>query len=65
MTYDQIVTVTTTGGTPYINITIGSNTRQASYVSGSGTTTLTFQYTVVAGDSAQNGIAMNVPISLT
>jgi sugar lactone lactonase YvrE len=61
VTYDQAVTVT---GTPQISVTIGANTRQANYISGSGTTTLTFQYTVVAGDNAQNGITMNVPISL-
>lgn len=62
VTYDQAVTVT---GTPYINVTIGSNTREAAYVSGSGTTTLTFQYTTVAGDYvASGGITMNAPIVL-
>jgi sugar lactone lactonase YvrE/type II secretory pathway pseudopilin PulG len=63
VTYDQAVTVT---GTPQISITIGNNTRTASYVSGSGSATLTFQYTVAATDTAQPGvgITMSVPISL-
>ncbi|MBV9504417.1 MAG: SMP-30/gluconolactonase/LRE family protein [Acidobacteriia bacterium] len=61
VTYDQAVSV---AGTPYINITIGANTRQASYVSGSGTATLTFQYTVTAADNAPNGITMNAPVTL-
>jgi sugar lactone lactonase YvrE len=61
VTYDQAVTVT---GTPYIPVTIGANTRAANYISGSGTTTLTFQYTIVAGDNAQTGITMNVPVGL-
>ena len=60
VTYDQAVTVT---GTPQISVTIGNNTRQASYISGSGTATLTFQYTAVAGDSSY-GISMNAPIGL-
>lgn len=38
-------------GLPYINITIGSNVRKAMYATGSGTTTWTFVYTVVAGDT--------------
>ncbi|WP_423274820.1 beta strand repeat-containing protein, partial [Arcobacter sp. YIC-464] len=52
------VTVNTSGGTPQIAITIGSTTRQATYVSGSGTTALVFRYTVQAGDLDSDGIAV-------
>ncbi len=59
--YDQ--NVTKAGATPgvRINIVIGSTTRQANYVSGSGTTALLFQYTVVAGDLDSNGITFLSP----
>jgi DNA-binding beta-propeller fold protein YncE len=62
VTYDQAVTVT---GTPQLSITVGGP-RLANYVSGSGTTTLTFQYTVTSSDNANagTGVIMNVPISL-
>ena len=42
--------------TPSIDIKIGNNTKQASYVSGSGASTLVFTYTVVSGDEDTNGI---------
>ena len=44
-------------GEPQIALTIGSNTRQATYQSGTNTTTLLFQYTIVAGDTDTDGIA--------
>ena len=53
--FDQSVTVT---GTPRLALTIGSNTRQANYASGTGTTTLTFRYPVQVGDLDGNGIAV-------
>ena len=45
-------------GTPQVALGIGSVTRQANYASGSGTTTLLFRYTVVAGDSDSDGITV-------
>jgi hypothetical protein len=51
--FDYNVTVT---GTPQIELTLDSGPVFAQYVSGSGTTTLTFQYTVAALDSS-NGIS--------
>ncbi|CAM1368851.1 Por secretion system C-terminal sorting domain-containing protein (modular protein) [Tenacibaculum sediminilitoris] len=56
--FDENITVNTTGGTPQIVITIGATTRQAVYQSGSGTTALVFRYTVQAGDSDTDGIAV-------
>ncbi len=44
--------------TPQVALTIGTQTRQAEYASGTGTKTLTFGYTVVAADSDANGISL-------
>lgn len=62
-TFSKAVTVVTTGGTPYITLTIGSATKHASYVSGSGTTALVFRYTLASGDAGAlatgTGITLN------
>ncbi|THF63628.1 DUF4347 domain-containing protein [Pseudothauera nasutitermitis] len=53
--YDEAVTVDTTGGTPRIALTLDTGgTVYADYVSGSGTTALTFAYTVSAGNYADH-----------
>ncbi len=49
------VTVT---GTPSIALQIGSQTVQATYLSGSGTPTLTFQYTVQGTDIDSDGVQL-------
>jgi len=54
----------TVAGTPTIGLTIGLGSRNASYVSGSGTTALLFRYTIAAGDNDTDGIAVASPISL-
>ena len=48
VTFDAVVTVS--GGTPALLLETGAVDRSASYVSGSGTNTLSFSYTVQAGD---------------
>lgn len=48
--FDQYVTVDTTGGSPTLLLETGAIDRQASYLSGSGSNTLSFTYTVQAGD---------------
>jgi hypothetical protein len=58
VTLSEAVTVTTTGGTPYINLNIGGTTVQASYASGSGTTALKFDYTILSGQLDANGISI-------
>ncbi len=61
--FNEAVTVNTTGGTPYISITLDTGgTVNASYVSGSGTTALVFRYTVASGNSDTNGIAVGSAI---
>ncbi|NGM63449.1 T9SS type B sorting domain-containing protein [Sphingobacterium sp. SGG-5] len=50
VTFNQPVTVDGTGGLPALLLETGAVDREAVYVSGSGTTVLTFSYTVQAGD---------------
>jgi ELWxxDGT repeat protein len=61
----QFNEVVTAIGTPRLQLTIGSTTRFASYLSGSGTTTLIFRYTVQAGDLDTDGIAVVSPLDLS
>ena len=49
------VTVT---GTPQLALSVGTNTRQAAYVRGSGTGQLVFEYTVLQADTDSDGIAI-------
>jgi gliding motility-associated-like protein len=53
--FSDNVTVT---GTPQLGLTIGATSKQASYVSGSGTSALTFSYTVGSGDLDADGITI-------
>jgi hypothetical protein len=46
--------VNVAGGTPQLKLETGATDQYATYSSGSGTTTLTFQYTVQAGDTSSD-----------
>ncbi|PST81843.1 hypothetical protein C7T94_18425, partial [Pedobacter yulinensis] len=59
--YSAAVTVT---GTPAIPLVIGSTTKAAAYVAGSGSSALVFRYTVATGDVDANGITIGSSISL-
>ena len=61
VTYSAAVDVT---GTPYLPLTVGSSPVSAAYVSGTGTTTLVFRYTVQAGETDSNGITSSSPLVL-
>ena len=50
--FSEPVFVDTTGGTPTLQLETGSIGRKAIFISGSGTNTLSFQYTVQDGDSS-------------
>ena len=53
-------------GQPALGLSIGANTRQALYASGSGTTKLLFTYTVQVGDEDRDGISIGPgPAALT
>ncbi len=54
----------TVSGTPYIGLTIGSQSRTASYQSGSGTRSIWFSYTIQADDVDLDGIACANTITL-
>ncbi|MDD3414961.1 MAG: InlB B-repeat-containing protein [Lachnospiraceae bacterium] len=51
-------------GAPIIPITMGSTFKKAEFVSGSGTDTLIFKYTVQTNDSDSNGIMIDSSIGL-
>ena len=54
--FSEAVRVT---GTPRLGLLVGTNTRQAAYLSGTNSNTLTFRYTIAAGDSDLDGISIN------
>ncbi|MFA6014096.1 MAG: Ig-like domain-containing protein [Gallionellaceae bacterium] len=58
VTMSEATSVTTTGGTPTLSLNIGGTTVQASYVSGSGTTALVFDYAILANQTDANGISI-------
>jgi hypothetical protein len=57
-TVNMSETVTVTG-TPQLALNIGGTTVQASYASGSGTTALSFTYTILATQTDANGISID------
>ena len=61
VTFDEVVHVT---GAPVLTLSVGGRSRQAALVSGSGTATLTFRYTVQEGDFDDDGISIG-PNALT
>jgi len=56
--FNEAVAVDTSGGTPHLALTVGAATRYATYQSGSGSSSLTFQYTVQPGDVDSDGITI-------
>ena len=56
VTMSESTDVDTAGGTPRIALNVGGDTLFADYVSGSGTNSLNFNYTVQPGDTDNNGI---------
>lgn len=58
--FDRPVNIT---GSPYIAIIIGSTTRQATYLSGTGSNLIRFRYITVPGDIDTNGITVGATIT--
>jgi hypothetical protein len=52
VSFDAIVTVDTTGGVPALQLETGTTDSDAVYVSGSGSASVIFRYTVAAGDAS-------------
>ena len=66
-TFSQPVNVTMpdpVNNIPTIGLAIGSNPRQAAYVSGGGTSILVFEYEVQVGDLDADGIEVASPVNL-
>jgi len=62
--FNEAVSVVTTGGTPYLPITLNTGgTVYASYISGSGTIALVFRYTVAAGNLDNDGVTVGSAIT--
>jgi hypothetical protein len=62
---DEAVVVNTVGGTPRLAVTLNTGgTVSAAYQSGSGTTALTFRYTVASGNLDPDGIGLSGAIDL-
>ena len=62
--FNMPVVVNTAGGTPRFGLTVGTETRYATYVSGSGTNELVFRYTVQAGDLDMDGVESTMIVYL-
>ena len=59
VTFSEAVDVDTSGGTPSIGIGLGGTAaRSATYASGTGTTELVFEYTLVSGDGSHGFMAV-------
>ena len=59
VTFSEAVDVGTSGGTPSIGIGLGGTAaRSATYASGTGTTELVFEYTLVSGDGSHGYMAV-------
>ena len=56
--FNEIIHIGLVPPPPSLPITIGGSSREASYVSGSGSSTLTFSYTVTSGDLDTDGIGI-------
>ena len=63
VTFDEAVTVVTTGGTPTLALNIGGVSRDATYrgslYGGSGTTEINFRYVFASGDTDNDGISID------
>ena len=56
--FSEAMNVGTDGGTPRLALNIGGSTVYANYVAGSGTSALTFRYTIEAGKLDADGIGV-------
>lgn len=57
--FDKSVNVNTGSGIPSLLLTVGSSSLDANYISGSGTSSLVFRYTVQVGDEDTDGVEVN------
>ena len=61
LTFDEAVTVDTTGGTPTVALTLGASTaKTAAYVRGSGTAELVFGYTLAKDEGPYDSVLLTL-----
>ena len=61
LTFDEAVTVDTTGGTPTVALTLGASTaKTAAYLRGSGTTELVFGYTLAKDEGPYDSVLLTL-----
>ena len=58
-TFSESVIVDNSSGNPQLTLVVGSTTRTATYVSGSGSSPLVFEYTIQSGETDTDGISIN------
>jgi predicted secreted protein len=58
LTFNDVVTLNTAGGSPTLAFLVGSSTVLATYVSGSGTNALVFSTIIINGQTDTDGVAM-------
>ncbi|PUE36523.1 Ig-like domain-containing protein [Limnohabitans sp. Hippo4] len=59
VTFNDVITVNASGGTPTLALNVGGTAVQATYISGSGSNALIFTATVANGQNDTNGVALN------
>jgi len=52
-------------GTPQLTVSVGQAFRQATYIGGAGTTTLSFRYVVAPGDLSMQGVVLGNTVGLS
>jgi large repetitive protein len=52
------------GGTPQLMVSIGTSVKPATYIGGTGTTTLSFRYVVAPGDLSVQGVVLGNSVGL-
>ncbi|HJT75477.1 MAG TPA: gliding motility-associated C-terminal domain-containing protein, partial [Chitinophaga sp.] len=62
--FSESVIVNTGGGVPYLELLIGSQTKRAVYLGGSGSANLSFVYTVVDNDQDADGVSLGALLAL-
>nr|WP_285292500.1 Ig-like domain-containing protein [Aureimonas altamirensis] len=59
LSFDEDLVFDTAGGSPFVTMLLGSSTRNATYLAHPDARTLTFQYTIQAGDSDADGLGLD------
>lgn len=62
--FNEPVIVNTAGGTPYLDLTVGSANVRATYAGGTGSNALTFRYVVQSGDLDADGVTLGALLEL-